>query len=192
VRSALPAGSGNPGPRPPARSRHRRPDRRRRGSHSSRPSRRRTDRQRARRRRLAGRGRGRGRRHRPDPGRRRRPRNESREDARLAVERHATSKLAPDGDPVGVGSLGFRGEALAAIAEAARLELVTSDGDPVGTRVVVGGRRATSIRTVPPSPTPDAPAAPPSSSSICSRPDPRVGSRWRGRRPSSRGLLAGR
>ena len=61
----------------------------------------------------------------------------SREDARLAVERHATSKLAPDGDPVGVDSLGFRGEALAAIAEAARLELVTSDGDAVGTRVVV-------------------------------------------------------
>ncbi|MGQ3329284.1 DNA mismatch repair endonuclease MutL [Halorubrum sp. FL23] len=63
----------------------------------------------------------------------------SREDARLAVERHATSKLAPGGDPVGVGSLGFRGEALAAIAEAARLELVTSDGDAVGTRVVVDG-----------------------------------------------------
>ncbi|EMA65658.1 DNA mismatch repair endonuclease MutL [Halorubrum kocurii] len=63
----------------------------------------------------------------------------SREDARLAVERHATSKLAPDGDPVGVGSLGFRGEALAAIAEAARLELVTSDGNAVGTRVVVDG-----------------------------------------------------
>jgi DNA mismatch repair protein MutL len=63
----------------------------------------------------------------------------SREDARLAVERHATSKLAPDGDPVGVGSLGFRGEALAAISEAARLELVTGDGDAVGTRVVVDG-----------------------------------------------------
>ncbi|PAU82909.1 DNA mismatch repair protein MutL [Halorubrum salipaludis] len=62
-----------------------------------------------------------------------------REDARLAVERHATSKLAPDGDPVGVASLGFRGEALAAIAEAARLELVTGDGDAVGTRVVVDG-----------------------------------------------------
>jgi len=62
-----------------------------------------------------------------------------REDARLAVERHATSKLAPDGDPVGVDSLGFRGEALAAIAEAARLELVTSDGDAIGTRVVVDG-----------------------------------------------------
>ncbi|GAA0550156.1 DNA mismatch repair endonuclease MutL [Halorubrum ejinorense] len=63
----------------------------------------------------------------------------ARADATRAVERHATSKLAPDGDPVGVESLGFRGEALAAIAEAARLELVTSPGDGVGTRVVVDG-----------------------------------------------------
>ncbi|SDF21800.1 DNA mismatch repair protein MutL [Halorubrum xinjiangense] len=63
----------------------------------------------------------------------------SRADATRAVERHATSKLAPDGDPVGVDSLGFRGEALAAIAEAARLELVTSRGDGVGTRVVADG-----------------------------------------------------
>src|SRR6056297_2130583 len=62
-----------------------------------------------------------------------------RADATRAVERHATSKLSPDGDPVGVESLGFRGEALAAIAEAARLELVTSPGDGVGTRVVVDG-----------------------------------------------------
>jgi DNA mismatch repair protein MutL len=63
----------------------------------------------------------------------------TRADAARAVERHATSKLAPDGDPVGVDSLGFRGEALAAVAEAARLELVTSPGDGVGTRVVVDG-----------------------------------------------------
>ncbi|WP_096394987.1 DNA mismatch repair endonuclease MutL [Halorubrum trapanicum] len=67
----------------------------------------------------------------------------AREDAARAVERHATSKLAPDGDPVGVASLGFRGEALAAIAEAARLELVTSPGDGVGTRVVVDGQDPT-------------------------------------------------
>ena len=68
----------------------------------------------------------------------------AREDARLAVERHATSKLAPDADPVGVGSLGFRGEALAAVADAARLELTTNDGGAVGTRVAVGsGRDAT-------------------------------------------------
>ncbi|MUW14070.1 DNA mismatch repair endonuclease MutL [Halorubrum sp. CBA1125] len=63
----------------------------------------------------------------------------SREDARRAVERHATSKLDPAGDPVGVDSLGFRGEALAAIADAARLELTTSTGGSVGTRVVVDG-----------------------------------------------------
>ncbi|SMO31936.1 DNA mismatch repair endonuclease MutL [Halorubrum cibi] len=72
-----------------------------------------------------------------------------RADARLAVERHATSKLAPDADPVGVASLGFRGEALAAVADAARLEVTTNDGGAddagdvagaVGTRVVVGPR----------------------------------------------------
>ena len=62
----------------------------------------------------------------------------SRADARLAVERHATSKLAPDGDPVGVDSFGFRGEALAAIADAGALELTTADGDGAGTSVVVG------------------------------------------------------
>ncbi|EMA66979.1 MutL dimerization [Halorubrum aidingense JCM 13560] len=73
----------------------------------------------------------------------------SRTDARRAVERHATSKLAPDGDPVGVESLGFRGEALAAIADAARLELVTSDGGPVGTRVVVDGTATTGRALVP-------------------------------------------
>jgi DNA mismatch repair protein MutL len=72
----------------------------------------------------------------------------SRTDARRAVERHATSKLAPDGDPVGVKSLGFRGEALAAIADAARLELVTSDGGPIGTRVVVDGTATTGSATV--------------------------------------------
>ncbi|TKX75920.1 DNA mismatch repair protein MutL [Halorubrum sp. GN11_10-6_MGM] len=70
----------------------------------------------------------------------------SRRDAARAVERHATSKLAPDGDPVGVASLGFRGEALAAIAEAARLELVTSPGDGVGTRVVVDGTAGDAAR----------------------------------------------
>ncbi|WP_256402293.1 DNA mismatch repair endonuclease MutL [Halorubrum salinum] len=63
----------------------------------------------------------------------------SRPDARRAIERHATSKLAPDGEVVGVDSLGFRGEALAAVADAARLELVTSDGGAVGTRIVADG-----------------------------------------------------
>ena len=72
----------------------------------------------------------------------------SRADAERAVERHATSKLAPDGDPVGVASLGFRGEALAAIADAARLELVTSvDGD-AGTRVVADGTASDAVPRV--------------------------------------------
>jgi len=72
----------------------------------------------------------------------------TRANAERAVERHATSKLAPGGDPVGVASLGFRGEALAAIADAARLELVTSvDGD-VGTRVVADGTASDAGPTV--------------------------------------------
>ncbi|TKX56588.1 DNA mismatch repair protein MutL [Halorubrum sp. SS7] len=78
----------------------------------------------------------------------------ARADAARAVERHATSKLAPDGDPVGVDSLGFRGEALAAIAEAARLELVTSPGDGVGTRVVVDGTAPTAGEAEGPDATP--------------------------------------
>jgi len=65
----------------------------------------------------------------------------SRAGAALAVRRHATSKLGDGERPAAATTLGFRGEALAAIAEAGRLELVTNDGGPTATRVRVGERR---------------------------------------------------
>ncbi|WP_049979286.1 DNA mismatch repair endonuclease MutL [Halolamina rubra] len=62
-----------------------------------------------------------------------------RRDARRAIERHATSKLRDAADLPETTSLGFRGEALPSIADAARLELVTSDGSEPGTRLTVDG-----------------------------------------------------
>ena len=62
-----------------------------------------------------------------------------RDDATLAVERHATSKIRVAGDLVGVASFGFRGEALPAIGSVSRLEIETATADGAGTRVRVAG-----------------------------------------------------
>jgi DNA mismatch repair protein MutL len=65
-----------------------------------------------------------------------------RDDAILALERHATSKIRLADDLVGVASFGFRGEALPAICSVSQLELETAIEDGGGTRLrAEGGAR---------------------------------------------------
>ena len=65
-------------------------------------------------------------------------------DAKLAFQRHATSKLLDEMDLYRISSLGFRGEALPSIASVSKVELKTSMGD-VGTKIVIEGGKIKSI-----------------------------------------------
>lgn len=70
-----------------------------------------------------------------------------RDDALLAFERHATSKLRTAEDLLSIATLGFRGEALPSIASVARVTLSTcaQDGD-AGTVVEINGGTLRNVR----------------------------------------------
>lgn len=61
----------------------------------------------------------------------------SHDDAFLALERHATSKINTENDLLGISTMGFRGEALAAIAAISKFTLKSSDGSEQGGQEVI-------------------------------------------------------
>ena len=71
----------------------------------------------------------------------------SRDDALLALERHATSKIVEAADLDRLASYGFRGEALPSIASVSRFELQTREqGSDAGTEILVNGGKFVHVR----------------------------------------------
>ena len=72
-----------------------------------------------------------------------------RDDALLAFERHATSKIQRAADLQAIGSYGFRGEALPSIASVSRVVLTTSTGGTQGIRVKLRAGRILAVEPAP-------------------------------------------
>lgn len=70
-------------------------------------------------------------------------------DARMAFERHATSKIREANDLFSLSTMGFRGEALASIAAVAQIELLTRrEDDELGIKIEIAGSKVEKQETV--------------------------------------------
>jgi DNA mismatch repair protein MutL len=71
----------------------------------------------------------------------------NRDDALLALERYATSKIYTDDDLFSIQTLGFRGEALPSVASISKLSLISREADAdAGTEVTVDGGRIRNVK----------------------------------------------
>lgn len=72
-----------------------------------------------------------------------------REDAMLALQRHATSKISTASDLFEIRTMGFRGEAMPSIASVSRMELVSRPAESeTGVRIVIEGGEIKSVEEI--------------------------------------------